>query len=51
MKNKLFCQLYETSIKLLEVIDNLSIEEDMLDEQDYLNWKDNLNKLSIDVDR
>ena len=49
MKNKTLCQLYETSIKMLECIEQLS--SDMLDEQEYLNWKDELNRLSIDVDR
>jgi len=34
---------------MLECIEQLS--SDMLDEQEYLNWKDELNRLSIDVDR
>jgi hypothetical protein len=51
MKNKSLCQLYETSVRLLKVIDKLSMEEDMLDEQDYLDWKDSLNELSVDPDR
>ena len=48
---KLFHQLYEANIKMIEAIENLSIEYDMLDEQDYLDWKDTLNKLSLDPDR
>lgn len=47
----LFHQLYEANIKEIEAIENLSIEYDMLDEQDYLNWKDTLNKYSLDPDR
>ena len=50
MTNKeLLYQLYETSIKMLQIIENLST--DMLDDQKYLTWKDNLNSLSIDQDR
>ena len=52
MKTKeLICQLYETSIKMLYLIDDLSIENKMLDTQEYLLWKDTLNTLSIDPDR
>ena len=50
MNKELLCQLYETSIKLLEIIEKLSAEE-MLDSQEYLQWKDSLNFLSIDPDR
>lgn len=49
MKNKSLCQLYETSIQMLKIIEDLST--DMLDEQEYLDWKDELNRLSIDKDR
>lgn len=48
---ELLYQLYETSIKMLQTIENLSIENDMLDNQQYILWKDNLNSLSIDIDR
>jgi hypothetical protein len=51
MTNKLICQFYETSIKMLEIIEKLSLEEDMIDNQEYLDWKDKLNELSIDPDR
>ena len=52
MKTKdLICQLYETSIKMLYSIENLSIENKMLDTQEYLLWKDTLNSLSLDPDR
>ncbi len=48
---ELICQLYETSIKMLRSIENLSIENEMLDTQEYLLWKDTLNSLSLDPDR
>ena len=52
MKTKeILCQLYETSIKMLYNIEELSIENEMLDTQEYLLWKDTLNSLSIDPDR
>ena len=52
MKTKeLLCQLYETSIKMLQTIEDMSIENEMLDEQEYLLWKDTLNALSLDPDR
>ena len=34
---------------MLKIIEDLST--DMLDEQEYLDWKDELNRLSIDKDR
>lgn len=52
MTNKeLLYQLYETSIKMIELIDKLSIENNMIDSQHYLCWKDSLNSLSLDPDR
>jgi len=36
---------------MLYAIENLSIENEMLDTQEYLLWKDTLNTLSIDPDR
>lgn len=48
---EILCQLYETSIKMLQSIEDLSIEHKMLDTQEYLLWKDTLNTLSIDPDR
>ena len=35
---------------MLKIIEDLSTT-DMLDEQEYLDWKDELNRLSIDKDR
>lgn len=49
--NKLLCQLYETSIKMLQIIEKLSIENGMLDTQEYLTFQDSLNALSLDPNR
>lgn len=51
MNEELIYQLYETSIKMLNIIDKLSIENNMLDDQHYLCFKDSLNSLSLDPDR
>ncbi len=50
MRN-LICQLYETNLRMLEIIRKLTIENDMLDSQEFLNYQDNLNLLSLDPDR
>lgn len=49
--NEYFRQLYEANIQMIDAIEKLSIEYDMLDEQEYLDWKDKLNEYSIDLDR
>lgn len=51
MKKKILYWLYETSIEMLKDIEEFSIKCNMLDDQLYIQWKDNLNALSIDVDR
>ena len=51
MNTKLFKELYEANIKEIEAIERLSIENNMLDNGYYLDWKDKLNKLSIDQNR
>ena len=51
MSEELICQLYETSIKMLQSIEELSIEHNMLDAQEYLLWKDTINSISLDPDR
>ena len=48
---KLFKDLYQTNIEEIKAIEALSENYNMLDSQEYLDWKDNLNKLSIDPDR
>ena len=51
MRTELFRQLYEANIDEIKAIEQLSIDHNMLDNGYYLTWKDNLNKLSIDIDR
>ena len=51
MDNKLFKDLYQANIDEIKAIEQLSIDHNMLDNEYYLAWKDNLNKLSIDIDR
>lgn len=48
---ELILELYKQSIKLIETIEKTSIDNNMLDTQEYLNWKDELNRLSIDENR
>lgn len=49
--NEIFLELYESSIKMIKAIENLSITYNKLDSQEYLLWKDTLNSLSMDPDR
>ena len=48
---EIFKQLYEANIQTIKALEDLSLEYDMLDEQEYLDWKDELNKYSLDPDR
>lgn len=50
-RTDLLRELYEANIKEITAIEKLSIENNMLDNGYYLDWKDKLNKLSIDIDR
>lgn len=50
MKN-LFKQLYEANIQEIKAIRDLAIEYDMLNEQETLDWLDEMNKLSIDPEQ
>lgn len=50
MKN-LFKQLYEANIQEIKAIRNLAIEYNMLNEQETLDWLDEMNKLSIDPEQ
>ena len=51
MNTKLFRDLYKANIDEIKAIEQLSIDFNMLDNGYYLDWKDNINKLSLDVDR
>lgn len=47
----LFKYLYEYNIKEIKAIRDLSIRYNMLDEQIFLDWLDDINSLSIDPER
>lgn len=51
MNTKLFRDLYQATIDIIKATEQLSIDHNMLDNGYYLNWKDQLNKLSLDPDR
>ena len=51
MDTKLFKDLYQANIDEIKAIEQLSIDHNMLDNGYYLNWKDKINKLSLDSDR
>ena len=51
MDTKLFRDLYKANIDEIKAIERLSIDHNMLDNGYYLNWKDEINKLSLDSDR
>jgi hypothetical protein len=51
MRTEVFRDLYKANIDEIKAIEQLSIDHNMLDNGYYLAWKDELNKLSIDIDR
>ena len=51
MRTEIFRDLYKANIDEIKAIEQLSINHNMLDNGYYLAWKDELNKLSIDIDR
>lgn len=50
-KSYLIKELCDSIIEQINIVENLFIEYNMLDSQEYLNFKDKLNELSIDYDR
>lgn len=50
-KEYLLYELFESSIAELKAIEELVSIYEMQDDQKYLDWKDKLNKLSVDSDR
>ena len=48
MKNQLFIELYEATIQQIEIVKKISIEYDMLNEDEYLEFQTRLNELSLD---
>ena len=51
MDTKLFKELFKANIDEIKAIESLAIAYNMLDNGYYLDWKDQLNKLSLDCDR
>jgi hypothetical protein len=51
MRTEIFRDLYQANIDEIKAIEELSIDHNMLDNGYYLHWKDELNKLSLDIDR
>lgn len=47
MRNEIFSQLYEAAINLIKVIEGISQECDMLNEQEHLDFLDKLNEISV----
>ena len=48
MKNQLFKELYKATIQQIEIVKKISIEYDMLNEDEYLEFQTRLNELSLD---
>ena len=48
MKKELFKELYEATIQQIEIVKRISIEYDMLNEDEYLDFQTKLNELSLD---
>lgn len=48
MKRQLFKELYEATIQQIEIVKKISIEYDMLNEDEYLEFQTRLNELSLD---
>ena len=48
MTQKLFKELYEATIQKIEILKKLSIEYNMLNEDEYLDFQTKLNELSLD---
>lgn len=48
MSKELFKELYEATIQQIEIVKKLSIEYDMLNEDEYLDFQTKLNELSLD---
>ena len=50
-RTELFRQLYEAIIDQIKATEQLSIDNNMLDNGYYIWWHDQLNKLSLDSNR
>lgn len=41
-------EMYEAHIQMANAIKDIALEYDLINEQEYLNWQDELNKISVD---
>ena len=48
MRNELLCQLYETGLQHIRTIIDIAKENDVTNEQDFLNFLDELNSMSVE---
>lgn len=51
MYNELWKQLFKAHVDEAEAIYRLAQEYDMLDSQEFLDWQDKLNELSVKYDK
>lgn len=47
MRNEIFSQLYEAAINLIKVVEDITKECDMMNEQEHLDFLDKLNEISV----
>lgn len=47
IRNKIMFKLYKYSIKGLEKIDKLSREYGLENSQEFINWQDSINSISV----
>lgn len=47
IRNKIMFKLYKQSIKDLERIDELSREYGLENSQEFINWQDSINSISV----
>ena len=40
-------ELYEAHIQMAKAIRNIAIEYDLINEQEFLDWQDKLNEISV----
>lgn len=48
MRKELFKELYEATIQQIEIVKKMSVEYNMLNEDEYLDFQTKLNELSLD---
>ena len=48
MTLQLFKELYDVTIEQIEIVRRISLEYDMINSQEWINFQDELNRLSLD---